>query len=91
MGVSLDCFLRALTNVSGPAEAEGEQWWSLSLAIPFTVTNGMLVNWQALVSVIWLLIKFVWTDQTWPRVYLEAYRRGYMVGNSQTSLGESCS
>jgi len=36
---------------------EGEQWWSLSLAVPFIVTKGMLVNWQALVSVIWLLIK----------------------------------
>ena len=93
--VSLDCFLqlRALTNASasGPSEDEGEQWWSLSSAIPFIVTNGMLVNRQALVSVIWLLVKLVWTDQNWPGMYLEAYCRGCMVGNSQISLGESCS
>lgn len=61
VGVSLDCFLqlRALADASasGPSEAEGEQWWPLSLAVPFIVTTGTLVNWQALVSVIWLLIK----------------------------------
>lgn len=60
VGVSLDSFLqlRALTiaSVSGPSEDEGEWRWSLSLAIPFSVMEGTLVNWQALVSVIWLLI-----------------------------------
>lgn len=53
--------------------------------------SGMLVNCQALVSVIWVLMKSVWSEQTWPGMYLEAYCGGCVVGNSQISLEESSS
>lgn len=48
---------RALRQVHQKLSLSTEQSWSLSAAVPFIVANGTLVNWQALVSVVWLLVK----------------------------------